>query len=423
MTTQAILYGWINTLNGKKYIGYHKTDEINDGYLFSSVSKELRNDWSYGRLERHIIWAGTSSECITLENFILKRAKEHHDWNSFYNDSVGGGKGCTDFSIITDSMKSKAYDFLHDEMPPVKMIDTYEAGDVALCQSIANKIKKREYPTVTAPADKIDSMGRNQVRMELLDSKKVEAIATYMREHPADARVRVSPIVVCTYPDGVQKIIDGNHTIKACLKAGWLEVSVIYLSYEDFDSNPLNVNNVGYLMNDRPYIATGNTKKDCQRWISQQIEYFEERETNFDPSSAKFRATLDIEAEKLGTWSKSQISGNLKVVLERRRLDAKNAGRNFIKRSDKDIETIEKECKAKGVPTTKVGSSAVYYNGVGAAIRVAHAAKTKEAMIIIYHNNIEEYDSWPEDKKELDSIISTISDYNIQYTVLSCFAE
>lgn len=423
MTDQAILYGWINVVNGKKYIGYHKTNEINDGYLFSSVSEELRNDWSYGRLERHILWQGSASECITLENFILKRAKEHHDWSMFYNQSVGGGKGCTDFSIINAAMKAQAYDFLHDEMPAVEVTETYDAGDVALCQSIADKIKKREYPVVTASAEEIDSMGRNQVRMELLDSKKVDAIAAYMVENPGDARVRVSPIVVCEYPDGVKKIIDGNHTIKACIKAGWLEVSVIRLTYKDFGSNPLNVNNVGILMNDRPYIATGNTAKDCQRWISQQIEYLEETQENFDPSSAKFRDTLFAEAEKLGTWRINQLRSNLAIVLERRRIDAKNAGRNFIKRSEKEIKEAQDRCAAEGVPTTKVASSAVYNSGIGAAIHAAFNADTNKAMMVIYHNSIEDYDYWPKTKKKLDMMLKTIPSYKIKYTVLNCFAE
>ncbi len=423
MSKQAILYGWINVVNGKKYIGYHKTDEINDGYLFSSVSEELRNDWSYGRLERHIIWEGEPSECITLENFILKRAKEHHDWKLFYNNSVGGGKGCSDFSTITSAMKAQAYDFLHDEMPPVKVTETYDAGDVALCQSIADKIKKREYPIVTASAEEIDSMGRNQVRMELLDSAKVDAIAAYMVEKPADARVRVSPIVVCTYPDGVKKIIDGNHTIKACVKAGWLEVSVIYLTYEDFGSNPLNVNNVGILMNDRPYVATGNTAKDCQRWISQQIEYFETIEKNFDPYSAKFRDTLYAEAEKLGTWRKQQLGTNLSKVLERRRINAKNAGRNFIKRSEKDIKEALDNCASQGIPSTKVASSSVHNSGIGAAIHAAYNASSNRAMMVIYHNSIEDYDNWPKDKKKLDLMLKTLPTYKIKYTVLNCFAE
>jgi hypothetical protein len=319
-------------------------------------------------------------------------------------------------------MKAQAYDFLHDEMPPVKMTDTYEAGDVALCQSIADKIKKREYPVVTASAEEIDSMGRNQVRMELLDAAKVEAIAAYMVEKPADARVRVNPIVVCKYPDGVSKIIDGNHTIKACVKAGWLEVSVIYLTYEAFGSNPLNVNNVGILMNDRPYIATGNTTKDCQRWISQQIEFFETTEKNFDPYSAKFRDTLYAEAEKLGTWRKQQLSSNLGTVLKRRRIDAKNAGRNFIKRSEKDIKEALEDCASLGLPSTKVASSSVHYAGIGAAIHAAYNANTDKSMMVIYHNSIEDYDNWPKNKKKLDLMLKTLSTYKIKYKVLDCFA-
>ena len=88
----GITYGWRNTENGKMYIGYHKTSEVDDGYIFSTEDEEANNAWEYGKLRRHILYKGDQSIAITLENFLLKEVDAIKN-TQFYNRSVGGGVG------------------------------------------------------------------------------------------------------------------------------------------------------------------------------------------------------------------------------------------------------------------------------------------------------------------------------------------
>jgi hypothetical protein len=83
----AITYGWRNIENDKMYIGYHKTNEIHDGYVFSSENEEANLAWSYGLLKRSILYRGKQSVAITLENFLLKFVSAHKN-DQFYNQSV-----------------------------------------------------------------------------------------------------------------------------------------------------------------------------------------------------------------------------------------------------------------------------------------------------------------------------------------------
>jgi len=84
----GITYGWRNIDNGKMYIGYHKTTEVDDGYIFSTEDVDANEAWEYGRLEQHILYKGDQSVAITLENFLLKHVDAIKN-PKFYNRSVG----------------------------------------------------------------------------------------------------------------------------------------------------------------------------------------------------------------------------------------------------------------------------------------------------------------------------------------------
>jgi hypothetical protein len=82
---EAFVYKWINKLNGKSYIGYHK-GETNDGYVSSSKNKEFWEDYQIGNLERIILFLGTMEECVTYESQLLQSA----DFTQLYNRNRNG---------------------------------------------------------------------------------------------------------------------------------------------------------------------------------------------------------------------------------------------------------------------------------------------------------------------------------------------
>ncbi len=138
---KAITYGWRNVENGEMYIGFHKTKDIHDGYITSSEDPELRKYWSRGKMERHVLWTGSVSECITLENFALKYAKAELDWDRFYNNSVGGGVGLDKtHSILTEEMKDAVVDFMKGLDPELPEKDVYETFDYSLIEKISRGV-------------------------------------------------------------------------------------------------------------------------------------------------------------------------------------------------------------------------------------------------------------------------------------------
>ena len=227
----AITYGWRNIENGKMYIGYHKTNEELDGYVFSSEDEEANLAWSYGKLKRSILYRGKQSIAITLENFLLKSVSANKN-DQFYNKSVGGGEGCvTDFSNLTDVIKKVGLDWIQG-IDPVYVTKQSKINKAEM-QLLCYHVKSGKYRT--HPAEKVKTihkLPRNQVRLNVIEHEHKDAIVERMKDDPAAARKNVSPVIVCVHDNGYMEIIDGNHTIDAANDAGWLEIPVIYINYQ-----------------------------------------------------------------------------------------------------------------------------------------------------------------------------------------------
>ena len=139
---EAITYGWRNIENGKMYIGYHKTSDIDDGYIFSSEFEEVKNAWEWGKLRRSILYVGSQSVAITLENFLLKHVNANIN-DLFYNRSVGGGEGCVkDFSNLTEEVKKIGLNWIEGIDPKIKKIKS--KVDKPLMKRIARNIKNQK---------------------------------------------------------------------------------------------------------------------------------------------------------------------------------------------------------------------------------------------------------------------------------------
>jgi len=423
MKFEAIVYGWRNLVNGKIYIGFHKTSEIHDGYITSSEDDEMNEAWSYGLLQRFIIFKGTVSEAITLENFALKYAKANLEWDNFYNNSVGGGEGCVkDFSNLTDEMKQVAIDFMNGINPPEEKKKTYKTFDRSLVQAISEAVKNGKYKKVDRSVDEIFGLERNQVRLNTIHEDKVEQIADLMRNDPAKSRQNVEPVIVCVYQDGSEKIIDGNHTINASKRAKWKRIDVVYINFSDFLFNHSNVNAFGYQMNHSDKIKTPNSSADCQRAIINIYHDLVDRGENVDISSAMFKNTVMEDLD--GWWTPRKIAQNLKSAIVRVRTDEANAKRNFRKWTNKELEAKMKEIQAedKSRAVIRITSGSCYNAGVGAIMNKMGGMNTNRGMIMISHNNIDEYDHWnSSEQKMLDALTFLRDDVKIEYVVLDAF--
>jgi hypothetical protein len=123
---EAIVYGYINVENGMRYVGYHKTNEENDGYVFSSDNYPLRHAWSHGLLRKTVIHRGAVDDCMTLEHYILSKNNAVTN-DAWYNQSNGGGAKMYSFSQLPQSLIETADSWMENTEPQPKDKDLFLA--------------------------------------------------------------------------------------------------------------------------------------------------------------------------------------------------------------------------------------------------------------------------------------------------------
>ena len=424
MAFEAFVYGWRNIKNGKMYIGYRGTSDVNDGYKFSSEDTELKEAWSMGHLHRSILFRGSKEDAITHERKLLKHADARRT-DLFYNKSNGGGAGMYDYNDISDDDAKVGIDWING-IDPVEKIDIFDLVDSDLVDDIWQGVLNGDYEVVEEPVSTIETFEQNQVRLIMIDHKHVQAIADHMMHDPVEARKNVSPIIVCVSKDGTNTIIDGNHTSKAVVKARWTSAPVIYINSSEFLDKQSNIDHFGIIANHNPKIKKPNGPQDCQRAIINLYKNnLEEQDKDFELlDSEKFKTTC--ENILYPQWTKSQISGNLKSARERIKTNYAEAQLNFQTYSKPDLDAIvaEVETEHPNIAVITVSSGAVYNAGVGAIMNKMGGMDTWMGIIITHHGNIGEYNSWSDSEKKLQKALKYAHpDAQIKYIVLDSFKK
>ena len=386
---EAITYGWRNILTGKMYIGYHKTNEIYDGYVFSSENEEANLAWSYGLLKRSIIYRGEQSVAITLENFLLKSVSAHKN-DKFYNQSVGGGEGCVkDFSNLTGEIKKVGLDWIAGIDPVYQTAKSNVDKDEM--KFICEQIKSARYKIHhDEKVSEIRALPRNQVRLNVIEHEHKDDIAELMRDDPAKARKNVSPVIVCVHENGYKEIIDGNHTVEAAYDAGWKEVSVIYINYSEFRFKQENIDYFGYAMNHDEKRKKPNSKDD----LKQAIMRFTNSHDELKIGAEKFKeAFMDAYGE---FWSKKQIVKTIQSVKDHLETLEAMKNRNFKLYSKKELKAITDKLAEEnpGYAVISITSGSCYNAGVGAVANKAGELDTWNAIMVVSHRTLNEYNFW-----------------------------
>ena len=422
---EAFVYGWRNVKNGKMYIGYRGTSDVNDGYRFSSEDEELREAWSLGHLHRSILYRGKQADAITMERKLLKFADARRTDN-FYNKSNGGGAGIYDYRDISDEMAKVGIDWING-VDPIEEVDAFDLVDSDLVDDIWQSVKDGNYPLVEEPVSKIETFEQNQVRLIMIDHNHVNSIADHMMHDPVEARKNVSPIIVCVGKDGTNTIIDGNHTSRAVMRAGWTSAPVIYINSSEFLDKQSNIDHFGIIANHNPKIKKPNSPQDCQRAIvnlytRNLADQDDEKFTLLD--SEKFKTTC--EEILYPQWTKSQISGNLKSARERIKTDHAQAAMNFQTYSKPELDSLTKSVEDSNpdLAVVTIQSGAVYNSGVGAVMNKMGGMETWKGLIITHHGNVGEYDGWVEGEKKLIKAMERMHpDCDVKYIVLDSFKK
>ena len=421
---EAITYGWRHILNGKMYIGYHKTNEIYDGYVFSSEDPEANLAWSYGLLKRSILYRGKQSVAITLENFLLKSVSAHKN-DKFYNQSVGGGEGCVkDFSNLTDEIKKVGLDWIAG-IDPVYSTTKSRINKDAM-ELLSEHVKSGRYQVHGAEkVSEIYALPRNQVRLNVIEHEHKEAIVEKMTDvdNIADARKNVSPVIVCVHENGYKEIIDGNHTIDAAHDAGWTEIPVVYINYSEFKFKQENVDYFGYMMNHEEKIKKPNSKDD----LKQAIMRFTTSHNHLVIGTERFKeAFIDAYGR---FWSKKQIAKSIESVKDHLETLEAMKNHNFKVWSKRELKAVSDKLAEEnpGHAVISITSGSCYNAGVGAVANKAGEMDTWNAIMVVSHRTLNEYNSWKKKGGSEDKLNAAMKRMNeklkCQVIVLESFVK
>lgn len=384
----GITYGWRNIDNGKMYIGYHKTTEVDDGYIFSTEDPEANDAWQYGRLEQHILYKGDHSVAITLENFLLKHVGAIKN-PKFYNRSVGGGVGCVrDFSNLTDEIKKVGLDWIDGINPkPTTAVSKVDKEDIRLLKTHIDNGKYVVHPKKSVK--EIYSLERIQVRENLEELEHMEQIAARMLDNPAKARENISPVVVVVFPDGTNKIVDGNNTIGAAHKAKWKEVPVVYINSSEFKDKLCNMKWFGYAMNHSEKIKKPNSKTDLRKAIVDFTDTHPELKIGNEDFKEAFK---DAYGE---FWTSKQIAATITTVKEHLETWEQIKNNNFKVYSDDELKAIvaDLESKNPGKAIISASISACYNSGIGGIMNKMGGLGQNcwDSIMVISYRSMDDY--------------------------------
>lgn len=420
--TDAYTYGWRNIENGMMYIGYRGKDEIDDGYKFSSENEELHRAWSYGKLKRSILYRGKQSVAITLENFLLKSENAHKN-EKFYNKSVGGGVGCVkDFSNLNDKIKKVGLDWIQGTDPVyVTAKSKIDKNEIAIVHENIQNGKYHVHPA--EDVKKIFNLPRNQVRLNVIENEHKESIQEQMENDPGKARKVVLPVIVCVHDSGYMEVIDGNHTINAAHDAGWTEIPVIYIHYSEFNYKQENIDYFGYLMNHEDRIKKPNSKDD----LKQAIMRFTNSHKELTIGDEDFKdAFIDAYGE---FWSKKQIVKSIESVKDHIETLEAMKNRNFKVYSKKELKEISDTYAEKhpGHAVISITSGSCYNAGVGAVANKAGELDTWNAIMIVSHRTLNEYNIFKKSGGSLEKLNAAMArmhpDLKCKVVVLPAFTD
>jgi hypothetical protein len=400
---EAIVYGWINTETGERYIGYHKTSEMYDTYRWSADNSSMNEAWTNGNLRKVILYRGTVSESITLERWFLKfvDARRNDTW---YNKSNGGGEGLVaDFSNLTEEMKKIGLDWLRGIDPPVTLVKT--AINHQLAKKIAAKTKNNEFEIVRVETDKIYFLERIQVRQNKLIPSHVDKLVDKMRD-PSSAKEHIRPIVVCVFPDGSRKVIDGNHTIEAAYRVGYTHVDVIYIDSAELEDSMATIRCYGLLMNDEPKLKWENQQEDFKFNIKQ---YILDGGSPYSSDSDEFKQEMvQVFADQSKMISQNKVVKCLQQALIELETEWATANLNFsiIPKNEKGAMLKAMERADPLLAVIGITAGTCYNSGIGAINnKIGELKKTMEKNQItgeIHGKILIHYSSYAEWKNRAD---------------------
>jgi hypothetical protein len=425
MNYDAICYYWKNIdTNDIVYVGYHKTDnESGDYYTASTTNPGFHHLWNKGELERVVFFKGTVEQCISLEHYTLSKMNAKNN-PIMFNESNGGGAGC-DLILVDDSMKKIVSEVINGTFKQ-KNIASVHLNNIALAKEIVSKLAANKangyYNTAELYIGEISNLPKIQVRMMSIHNHHINLIADRM-SNPEQARKIVKPIVIVTFPNGINKLLDGNHTLRAAIKAGWQTLPVVYIPASEFNYDHSVMNDFGTEVNKYVEVKEGNSKDD----VKKNILKYHEQGVAFNSEEMKALLT----AKFGGEYSQSILSALIVSVRNQIHMEQQNSKYNFYPYDKEELAVYVNDyfLEHPGHGCISQSADKVIFSGIGGVVN-SFRQKSKgkgwdnpKGKIFIHFSNI---DDW-RDRDNLERItrecleIAKLDWVELEY--LPCFID
>ena len=423
MNYEAICYYWQNLETQEiVYVGYHKTDDEDGDYYTASTENPAFHDlWNKGLLKRVVFFKGTVEQCVSFEHYILSKMNAKHN-TIMFNESNGGGAGCN-LVLVNDLMKIQADKVISGQFKNC-IIHHSELEKVIQAKEILEKVKTNNmfnyFQTAEVYVGELRNMQRIQIRHQRRLQNHINMIADRMAD-PAEARKHVKPVIVVVCRNNVKKILNGNHTLEAAIKAKWTTLPVMYIPSEEFNDDFSTMEHFGKTINIVPEVREGNSKEDVKRTILS----LKEKGISFYSDEMK----LILQNLYSQEYSSSSISGLIAAVRKQHFLEQEGSKYNFYNYDKGELDSRVDDYLTANPNSGCISQSAerVIFAGIGGVVNSLRQRSrdwnNPKGKIFIHYSNIKDWRDRATINRAIEDCLEIAKLNWIELEYLPCFYD
>lgn len=409
-----------NRENGARtYIGSYKLTNTpkDDDYFGSCEDPRFLADRSMGKLK--FIWLTDSIplvEARNIERQLLSYYDAMHN-ETFYNASNGGGAG-VDSSFRLDETKFKRLtDIVEGNAPEVIPIVVGNGADAIEMEQLAEKVKNGVYPHVEVAVSTTVLLEKTQPRYYEYDKKHLSELNNFFA-HPDEGRKYITPIVIVVNDETGEheELVEGNHRLKLAYDHKWVTLPAVLLKRSLFKGKRINLIHFGNAMNDKKFIAAGNSVEDLQK----RIKMIGEGLPKLKGTSRQFKS---IAVQELGRlWAESSILYYCDQYEAKRKEDKLKADINFIVYSSADLNDYARDLKYKNpkaaIEVQKVDR--ITNAGLGGIQALMTTGKKQKGIILVHYPSAT---LMTKQMKHVNLFKDIIKNFDMQDKIELCFLD
>ena len=186
----------------------------------------------------------------------------------FYNASNGGGDGVDSSFRLDETKFQKMLEVIENRVVEDLPVVSSNGIDAVEMEQLAEKVKNGVFPHVEVAVSTAVLLKKTQPRYYEYDKKHLSDLNHYFA-HPDEGRKYITPIVIVVDDEtGEQEeLVEGNHRLKLAYDHKWVTLPAVFLKRSLFKGKRDNLIHFGNAMNDKKFIAAGNSTEDLQKRI------------------------------------------------------------------------------------------------------------------------------------------------------------